>query len=62
MEVVHGPNTLSDEGDYDGSRRVIVGNADLSVSGIGSGTDMEYKIETLNNKKLNVHASALRWD
>ena len=54
--------TLSDEGDYDTSKRILVGNADLSVSGIGAGTDMVYKLETANNKALKIHGTALRWN
>jgi len=54
--------TLSDEGDFDNNKRVLVGDADLDVSAIGSGTSMEYKIETANNKNLKIHATALSWD
>ena len=53
--------TLSDEGDYDASKRILVGNADLDASGIGSGTDMVYKIESLNAKQLKIHGTALSW-
>jgi len=54
--------TLTDEGDYDTDKRILVGNADLSVSGIGDGTDMVYKLVTETNKMLKLHATALRWD
>jgi len=54
--------TLSDEGDYDTSKRILVGNVDLSVSGIGSGTDMVYKHITGNNKDLKIHGTGLLWD
>jgi len=47
---------------FGGVERVFVGSADLSVSGIGSGTDMVYKIETLNDKDLKIHSTALLWD
>jgi len=53
--------TLTDEGDYDTSKQILVADFDLTQSGIGSGTDMEYKLETLNNKDLNIHASGLTW-
>jgi len=54
--------TLADEGDFDTSKRILVANFDLTQSGIGSGTSMEYKYETLNNKDLKIHASSLNWD
>ena len=53
--------TLTDEGDFDASKRILVGTADLSASGIGSGTNMEYKIETLNTKDLKLHATGMVW-
>jgi len=52
--------TLSDEGDYDTSKRILTGTVD--ISGQPSGTSMKYKIETLNNKDLNFHASSLSWN
>ena len=54
--------TLENEGDYDASKRILVGNADLAVSGIGAGTDMVYKLTTHNEKNLKIHATSLRWD
>lgn len=54
--------TLSDEGDYETGKRILTGIVDLTQSGIGSGTNMEYKIETLNNKGLKLHGIALHWD
>jgi len=53
---------LSDEGDFDNNKRILVGNADLSLSGIGSGTDMVYEFITHDNKALKLHAVALSWD
>jgi len=54
--------TLSDEGDFDGDKRILVGSSDFTVSGIGSGTTMKYKIETANEKELRIHATGLSWD
>jgi len=54
--------TLSDAGNYDSSKQILVADFDLTTSGIGSGTDMEYKIETANNKNLKLHATGLSWD
>lgn len=47
---------------YGSTERIFVGHADLSVSGIGSGTDMRYKIETLNEKRLKIRSTSLLWD
>ncbi|MFO7969962.1 MAG: LamG domain-containing protein [Candidatus Izemoplasmatales bacterium] len=54
--------TLLDESDYDISKRVLTGTVDLSASGIGSGTDMIYKLDTANNKDLKIHGTGLLWD
>lgn len=54
--------TLADEGDYASGKRILTGVVDLTQSGIGSGTSMEYKIETLNNKDLKLHCVGLLWD
>jgi len=54
--------TLSNEGNYDTSKKVLVANADLSLSGIGSGTDMVYKLVTDNEKDLKIHGTSLLWD
>lgn len=53
--------TLTDEGNYDTDKRILVGNADLDVSGIGSGTNMVYKLTTHNQKSLKIHGTALSW-
>jgi len=45
--------TLSDEGDYDASKRILV--ADFTLT--GSGTSLEYKLLTKNNKDCKIHAS-----
>ena len=49
--------TLSDEGDYDASKRILV--ADFTLA--GSGVNMEYKLTTLNSKDCKIHASSLNW-
>lgn len=54
--------TLTDEGDYQSGKRILTGTVDLTQSGIGSGTSIEFKIETLNNKLLKLHGVGLLWD
>jgi len=51
--------TLTDEGNYSGSKRILSGTAD--ISGQPEDTDMVYKIESLNNKDLKIHGAALSW-
>jgi len=52
--------TLVDEGNYDTTSRIL--SASVDISGQPSGTDMQYKITTANNKDLNIHGSSLTWD
>lgn len=52
--------SLSDEGDYETGKRVLVGVADLS--GQDAGTDMQYKLTSANNKDLKIHCGSLLWD
>lgn len=52
--------TLSDEGDFDASKRVLVGSVD--ISGQPAGTTMKYKHVSANNKDLKIHATGLLWD
>jgi len=54
--------TLTDIGNYDATKQILAGNVDLTASGIGSGTSLEYKIETLNNKDAKFHGVGLSWD
>jgi len=54
--------TLTDEGNYEGSKRVLSGVVDLDVTGMGAGTDIAYKIETLNNKDLKLHGVGVNFD
>jgi len=51
--------TLTDEGNYSGSKRILTGEADISAQ--PSGTDMVYKITTLNEKDLKLYGTALSW-
>jgi hypothetical protein len=52
--------TLTDEGDYETSKRILSGTVD--ISGQPSGTSMKYKITTHNNKGLKLHGTGLLWD
>ena len=54
--------TLADEGDYETDKRILSGIADLTASGIGSGTAMEYKLVSTNDKVMNFHGTGLLWD
>jgi len=51
--------TLTDEGNYSGSKRILSGTAD--ISGQPEDTDMVYKIESLNEKSFKLHGTALSW-
>ncbi len=51
--------TLEDEGNYVTGARILSGSVDLSSQ--PSGSNMKYKIETLNNKELNIHGTAISW-
>lgn len=50
--------TLSDEGDFDGSKRILVGSEELTDR---SDKTMIYKIETLNNKNCRIHGTFMGW-
>jgi len=54
-------HTLVDEGDYDTSKRILSTEA-IDISGQPSGTSMKWKVETLNNKNLKLHAVGENWD
>lgn len=54
--------TLTDEGNYESSKQILAGIVDLTQSGIGSGTNIKYKIETLNNKSLKLHGTGVIWN
>jgi hypothetical protein len=51
--------TLEDEGNYITGARILSGVVDLSTQ--PSGSNMKYKVETLNLKKLNLHGTAVSW-
>jgi hypothetical protein len=51
--------TLSDAGNYISGAQILTGEAD--VSGQSSGTDIKYKVETLNEKSLKLHGTAISW-
>jgi hypothetical protein len=53
--------TLEDIGNYESGKRILAGNADLTASGLGTGTDMKYKLITDNLKELKVHGAGLTW-
>jgi len=50
---------LVEDTTYETGKRLLSGSVD--ISGQPSGTNMKYKIETLNNKNLKVHGSSLLW-
>ena len=41
------------------TQRLLSGSVD--ISGQPSGTDMKYKVTTLNNKNLKLHGASLLW-
>jgi len=51
--------TLEDEGNYISSARVLSGL--INISGQPSGSNIKYKIETLNNKNLKIHGTGISW-
>ncbi len=51
--------TLSDEGDYESSKRILVGTAD--ISGQAADKTMKWKLETLNAKALKIHGIGELW-
>jgi len=51
--------TLEDEGNYITGARILSGVVDISAQ--PSGSNMKYKVETLNTKKLNLHGTAVSW-
>jgi hypothetical protein len=57
--VTYSQVTLEDEGNYISTAKVLSGIVD--ISGQPSGTDIKYKIETLNNKNLKIHGTGISW-
>jgi hypothetical protein len=51
--------TLKDEGNYITGARVLSGIVNISAQ--PSGSNIKYKVETLNNKKLNIHGVGISW-
>jgi len=51
--------TLSEEGNYDASKRVLIAESDVSAQ---SNTNMVYKITTHNGKDLKIHGTGFLWD
>ena len=54
-------HTLVDEGFYGTGQRILSSDA-IDISGQPSGTSMKWKIETLNNKDLKLHAIGASWN
>jgi hypothetical protein len=52
--------TLVDEGDYDDTKSILVGNADISAQ--PSDKTMRYKLTTHNSKSMIIHGTGLLWD
>jgi len=50
--------TLTDEGDFDGSKRILVGSKSLTDR---DDKTMVYKIETLNSKECKIHGTGMFW-
>lgn len=53
--------TLEDVGGIEGNKRVLVALYDFPT-GTPSGTDMRYKIETLNGKNIKIHSAGMFWE
>ena len=56
------PNFTPDTSPYtgtEGDTRLLSGSVD--ISGQPAGSDMKYKVETLNNKNLKLHGASLLW-
>jgi len=51
--------TLEDEGNYITGAKVLSGVVDISAQ--PSGSNIKYKIETLNTKNLRIHGTAVSW-
>ncbi len=52
--------TLVDEGNFDSNKQILVASVD--ISGQPADKTMKYKIETLNNKELKIHGTAMLWN
>ena len=54
-------HTLADEGYFGTGQRLLSSDA-VDISGQPSGVSMKWKVETLNNKNLKLHAVGLNWN
>lgn len=52
--------SLINEGEYESGKNILT--ATLDISSQPAGTSMIYKLETANNKDLNIHGTGLTWD
>jgi len=59
--VTYAQITLTDVGDYGTNIKILYGSVDLTASGIGSGTDMVYKLITYNSKNCKIHGTSVAW-
>ena len=53
--------TLQNDGKFQGNKQILSGVADMTQSGLGSGTDIIYKITTHDNKEVQIHACGMNW-
>lgn len=54
-------HTLVSEGNYETGKRILSSEA-TAISAQPSGQSMKWKVETLNNKNLKLHAVGVSWD
>jgi hypothetical protein len=52
--------TLVNTGEYEAGKNLLSASVDISAQ--PAGTDMIYKLETLNAKNLKIHGTGLSWD
>ena len=50
---------LVEDATYEAGKRILSGSVD--ISGQPAGSNMKYKVETLNNKNLKLHGASLLW-
>jgi len=54
------PVTLENQGEYETGRNLLSASVDISAQ--PAGTEMIYKLETVNNKDLKIHGTGLSWN
>lgn len=54
--------TLSESGAFQSGSSLRLFSGTVNITGQPSGTSMVYKIQTFNNKELNIHATGLTWN